>query len=196
MTPVPQPSGMKVESHSPFAQYIAYEGSHVDDPRQVSVEIVSEGLCRIVEIEGPLLVKRAYDIYLRGCGIKRLAHDLRNTMNRALQVAVRRERVITEAESGTDDLLFAVARMKGSPPIKLRSRGPRTFEEIPPSELQTVARYLSEPHGLEAGSDDHLRAILDRFDLKRLTIQVAKSLQETLGRQYPHVDEHLIQMQD
>ncbi len=189
-----KPGPVLAKTQSLFAEYVAYEGSLLDDPRTVSVEIVSEGLCRIVEVEGPMLAKRAYDIYLRGCGIRRLGHDLRSTMNRALQMAVRRERVITEVESGKDDLLFVVVRIKGSPPIKLRSRGARAFEEIPPSELQTVARYLSEQHGLVAGSDDHLRAILDSFDLKRLTIQVGTSLLETLERRYPYVDEHLSQI--
>ncbi len=188
---LPKPRASDVKSKSLFPPYIAYEGSHVDDPRKVSVETVAEGLCRIVEIEGPILAKRAYDIYLRGCGVKRLGHDLRSTMNKALQNAIRQERVISEDEMEKGGLLFSVVRIKGTPPVKLRSRGTRSFEEIPPSELHAVAKYLAERHHLKSGSDEHLRAILDSYDLKRLTIQVGTSLLEIIERRYPYVDDVL-----
>lgn len=190
----PRPGNGSVKADSLFAEYVACEGVHVDDPRTVSVEVVSDGLCRIVEVEGPMVAKRAYDIYLRGCGIKRLGHDLKSTMNRALQIAIRQQRVCDEDEAGSGDQLLAVIRSVGSPPIKLRTRGERAFEEIPPSELQTVARYLEVRCGMLPGSDDHLRAILDSFDLKRLTTQVGTSLLEILDRSYPYVDEFLNRM--
>src|SRR5262249_34851370 len=95
--------------------------------------------------------------------------------------AIRQGQVLSENETGKQGLLYSVVRMKGSPPIKLRSRGPRTFEEIPPSELQTVARYLAEQRNLKAGSDEHLRAVLECFDLKRLTTQTSATLLAILG---------------
>src|SRR5262245_25635405 len=125
-------------SHSPFAAYVAYDGPAGEDPRTVNTGAVAEGLCRIIEVEGPMLAKRAYDIYLRGCGIKRMGNELRSILNKALANAIRQGRVLSEDETGKRGLLYSVVRMKGSPPIKLRSRGLRTFEEIPPSELQTV----------------------------------------------------------
>ena len=94
-----------------------------------------------------------------------------------------------ETEKG--GLLFSVVRVKGSPPIRLRTRGPRTFDEIPPSELNAVARYLAECHGLSFGSEEHMRAILEWFDLKRLTTQVGTTLRDILNRQFPYVDDFL-----
>ena len=156
-----------------------------EDPRTVSAGTVAEGLCRIIEVEGPMLAKRAYDIYLQGCGIKRMGHELRSTMNKALANAIRQGRVLSEDERGKRGLLYSVVRVKGSPPIKLRSRGPRTFEEIPPSELQTVATYLAERRNLKSGSDEHLRAVLECFDLKRLTAQTARHYWRSSGRDNP-----------
>lgn len=179
------------DSNSPFAAYTAYDGPVGDDPRAVSVDTVAEGLCRIIEVEGPMVAKRAYDIYLRGCGIKRMGHELKSTMNKALANTVRQGRVISEEETGKRGLLFSVVRIKGSPSIKLRSRGPRTFEEIPPSELQTVARHLAERRNLESGSDEHLRAVLECFDLKRLTTQVGTTVLDILERKIPYVDDLL-----
>lgn len=164
--------------NSLFAAYAAYDGPFGDDPRTVSAGMVAEGLIRIIETEGPMLAKRAYDIYLRGCGIKRMGHELRSTMNKALANAIRQGRVVSEDEMGKSGLIFAVVRVKGSQHIKLRSRGPRTFEEIPPSELQTIAKHLEERHNFKPGSDEHLRAVLECFDLKRLTTQVGTTLLE------------------
>jgi len=115
-------------------------------------------------------------------------------MNKALSHAIRQGRVICEDEAGKSGLLNSVVRVKGCPPIRLRSRGPRSFEEIPPSELQVAARHLLECHGFVPGSDEHLRAVLECFDLKRLTMQVGMALRDILDKDFPHVDEFLSRM--
>src|SRR5439155_26770555 len=61
------------------------------------------------------------------------------------------------SDLGKGGILFSVVRVKGSPPIRLRSRGPRALEEIPLSELQVLARYMVERHGYLSGSEEHLR---------------------------------------
>ena len=61
----------------PFSRYVEYAGPTGNDPRSINQQGVSEGIVRIVEVEGPMVAKRAYDIYLRGCGIKRLGPELR-----------------------------------------------------------------------------------------------------------------------
>ena len=174
-----------------MTHYVSFDGDAGPDPRLGDVARVAEGLLRIVEVEGPMLVKRSYDIYLRGCGIRKMGGPLRRAMNQALRYAVRTGDVVTEDESGTGDLLDAIARLRTAPPVLVRNRGPRDFREIPPSELQLVARQLSDPEGLEPGSDAHLRSVLDFFDLKRLTVQVGTTLLEVLDRRYSYVDEVL-----
>jgi len=178
----------------PLSDYVEYAGSPGNDPRGVSEHIISEGILRIVEVEGPMIAKRAYDVYLRSCGIKRMGHELQSTMNRALSHAIRQGRVVSEDEAGKGGILFSVIRVNGSSPIRLRSRGPRSFEELPPSELQVVARYLLERHRFVSGSDEHLRAVLECFDLKRLTTQVGTTMLEVLDRSFPYVDEFLTGM--
>ena len=49
-----------------FVRYVAYSGSAGDHPRSISLGAVAEGRCRIIEVEGPMVAKRAYEIYLRG----------------------------------------------------------------------------------------------------------------------------------
>jgi hypothetical protein len=175
-----------------FSDYVAYSGFPGHDPRTASTSRVSEGIVRIVEVEGPMVAKRAYDIYLKGCGVKRMGRELESTMNEALTRAIRLQVLVSENEASNGGLLSSIVRIAGSPPIKLRTRGPRSFEEIPPSELQVVARYLLERDGVPSGSDEHLRAVLERFDLKRLTTQMGTSLREVIERTLPYVDEFLI----
>jgi very-short-patch-repair endonuclease len=173
------------------SDYSEYAGAPGSDPRTVSKILVSEGIVRIIEAEGPVVAKRVYDIYLRGCGIRRMGRELKSIMNKALAHAIREGRIVSVDETEKGGLLFSVVRVKGSPPIRLRTRGPRTFDEIPPSEMNAVARYLAEGDGLSFGSEEHMRAILDWFDLKRLTSQVGTSLRDILNRQFPYVDDFL-----
>lgn len=182
------------EASLPLNRYTPYVGPAGSDPRAVSVKAVSEGLVRIIEVEGPLLAHRAYDIYLQGCGIKRMGGQLKHLMNKALAHAVRSGRVVSVDEAARGGLLQSIVRVKGTPPIKVRSRGPRSLEEIPPSELKVVARYLVEQHGFAFGSEEHLRAVLEVFELKRLTTQVSTLLQKTLEKSFPYEDESLSAM--
>ncbi len=174
-----------------FEEYRAFEGTAGGDPRRVGLNAVTEGIIRIVDVEGPVVAQRVYDVYLRGCGIKRLGHDLRATMNRALSQAIRRGRVVALDEGGTNDQGAAVLTSPQSRLVKVRTRGPRSLSEIPPSELQLVARYLERFFGFEAGSEEHLRAMLECFDLKRLTDQVGLVLLEILDKKLPYVDDLL-----
>ena len=174
-----------------LGSYSEYSGTPGGDPRSLDTSVVAEGLIRIAEVEGPMLAKRAYDIYLRGCGIRRMGGPLKKTMNKALNEAIQQGRLVSVNEAGDTGFLFSTIRMRGSPPIRIRSRGPRSLEEIPPSELKVVAMHLLERHGVALGSDEHLRLTLDWFDLTRLTTQVRQRLLEILDREIPSVTDFI-----
>jgi hypothetical protein len=176
------PADVTRSTNSVLGDYVSYRDRPGPDPRTVGLSVVADNLCRIIEVEGPIIAKRAYDIYLRGCGIRRLGPELKSTLNRALARAVQQGRVVSENEPGKSGFIFSTMRSMGSPPVKLRCRGPRTFEEIPPAELRAVSRHVSESLHLEPGTDAHLRAILEFFDLKRLTAQVGTRLLEILDK--------------
>jgi restriction endonuclease-like protein len=165
-----------------FVPYVAYGGSAGDDPRSISLGAVAEGLCRIIEVEGPMVAKRAYDIYLRGCGIKRMGHELRSTMNKALSSAIRQGKLVSESDADTKGFIFSTVRINGTPQIKIRTRGPRLFSEIPPDELRAVGQYISANPDVKPGTDEHLRLVLDHFDLRRLTTQVGTAILEILDK--------------
>jgi very-short-patch-repair endonuclease len=175
-----QDAGRTQPPHLTLLDYVAYRGAAGPHPRGASPVVVADNLCRIVEVEGPMLAKRAYDIYLRGCGVRRLGNELKSAMNKALVRAIQEGRVVAENEPGKSGLIYSTIRIKGTSAVKLRTRGPRTFEEIPPRELRAAAIHVFETKSMEWGSDEHLRSMLELFELKRLTTQVGTRLSEIL----------------
>ena len=176
---------------SGVAPYVAFEGRAGPDPRQASPTRVTEGLCRIIDVEGPMLARRAYKLYLGGIGIARMGRQLKGAMNRALQRAIQQGRIAKDDELGTGGLVNSIVRITGRPATALRERGPRAFEEIPPSELGLMARKLSHGGAFESGSDDHLRAVLAAFGLQRLTVQRRLRFPDELGPTDHQVDDIL-----
>jgi len=166
-----------------MAAYIVFDGTCGADPRTASLGEVADALCGIIEVEGPILARRAYDIYLHGCGIRRLGAELKRTLNKALTSAIRQRRVISEKHDSTSGLIHSTVRLASTPAINLRFRGPRTLEEIPPGELCEAAALILKDMNVDYGSDEHLRSVLECFDLKRLTAQTSAVLLRALKRQ-------------
>ena len=160
--------------------YHVFKGPDFRDPREINSDEVSDGLCQIIEVEGPILAKRAYDLYLRGCGIKRMGKELKRLMNKSLQKAVSQRRVVVEDELDKKGYLQSIVRLVDTPPIVLRERGPRTLEEIPPSEVYVVSELVLRGSSFEKGSDEHLHAILEKLCLKRLTPTASDRLSEII----------------
>lgn len=97
-----------------------------------------------------------------------------------LAKVVKDGRVISENEPGATGLIYSTVRLQNAAPVKLRVRGPRTFDEIPPGEFRAAATLVFQEDRMTWGSDEHLRATLEFFDLKRLTTQVGTRLLEIL----------------
>ncbi len=167
-----------------LADYVAFSGTAGPDPRTVALGEVADGLCQIIEAEGPMIAKRAFDVYLRGCGIRRMGTELRNTMSRALMSAISQGRVISENMTSDGGLIASVVRSKGAPTVRPRRRGPRTVDEIPPGELRAVAQHLSAALNVRPGSDEHLTAIAQSMNLPLGPSQVSAALEADAAPAY------------
>ena len=173
---------------APYVDYEHYNGDPTVDPRSSDLSAVSLGLSKVVEQEGPMLAKRAYDVYLRSCGIKRMGKDLQKLMNRALQQAIRSNMVIKVDECGTGGLLYSIIRKPWQASHRLRTRGYRSIDEIPPSEIRVASKYLEYAHSFINGSEEHMRYILSFYDLKRLTDHTREFLLKVLSSDTPSID--------
>jgi very-short-patch-repair endonuclease len=164
-----------------LADYVCFEGPPGPDPRTVPTAEVTESLCRIIEVEGPMLAKRAFEVYSRSCGIQRMRNGVKSALITALTSAIRQGLVLVEYEEQATAILSSTVRMKGSPAVKLRQRGPRSFEEIPASEIRFIAQQVLSIVKLDEGADEHLRTILFHLGLSRLTSQVRSRLNQILA---------------
>ncbi len=173
-----------------IAPYPRFDGEAGPDPRHAQADLVANGLCRIIQTEGPILVERAYRVYLHGCGMSKLGRVLKSKLNQALWRAQQHGQVVTEDEWGEGKLVRSIVRLVDGVPVVARERGPREFAELPPSELQLVARLVHRQRAeeLDFGSEEHFRAVLAEFGLRRLTKQVRKTLLDVLARPYAYVD--------
>ena len=190
---LPQPQLIGKNGLRPYSKF---DGPPFPDPRRAHASRVAGGLYEIIQVEGPMLVKRAYDIYLRGCGFQRMGRELKRRMNKALQHAISQDLVVIADELGVGGFVRSTVRLRDCQPVVARERGPRKFRQIPPSELQLVADLvrIGREHELERGSDKHLHAVLNAFDLRRLTKGIKAKLLEVLKRHYPYVEAALEEM--
>ena len=176
----PQPKVISVRAGAP-TPYRSFEGVAGPDPREASLDQVSAGLLRIVQLEAPVTTSRLYEAYLKGCGIKRLGGELRKTFSRALKSALARGSVrLVEGDDPAS--LNTVVALPDGPEALVRDRGPRTIEQIPDKELRALGQTLAVVYPRE--SEEHLRAILEHYELKRLTTGTRDRLIDALaGRQ-------------
>lgn len=167
-----------------LAEYIQYAGTACHDPRISNQKQITEDLQSIIKAEGPIQVKRTFDIYLRSCGIKRMGHDLRDSLQGAMDLLVRSNVVASHKYKEGDDSLSEIVWLQGTPGEILRKRGDRSLEEIPLGELFAISHLVANASKTAVGSEDHLRAILVWLDLKRLTSNAESILKQVIAGKF------------
>ena len=152
--------------------YRFWEQTPLPDPRKDSERNIADRLLEIIEIEGPVLMHRVCHLYVEAAGIKRIGNKLRSQLLQAAKVAVRSRQITIENPNDNLEIGFeSIVRPVGCPTIILRTRGPRSFEEIPPSEIKELMKLLFRTQ--PSWEEEHFyRQVLDDFDLKRLTTKV------------------------
>ena len=159
-----------------MAPYLEWRG-HAVDPRKASQSEAVEVLCAIIETEGPVLENRAYQTYVRASGIQRLGPQIRRILNRALTNLERDGRVVVERPAGERGYRHAVLRTPETDRVRMRDIGPRSFDEVPGSELAALAGAVKRSKA-DANSEEVYREVLDIYGLVRMTAQVKKRFEE------------------
>lgn len=148
--------------------YVAWEERPTGDPRQTSRAEIMAVLLEIVAAEGPMRASRAYALYNRASGGRKLTSVARAPLSSAVYwLAQERRLVLTRRDDipwQDDDLI----RLPDTPPVKVRELGPRTLEEVPLDEIAELAGRLRSAQGI-ADETEMKRAILSTYGLMRLT---------------------------
>jgi dethiobiotin synthetase len=162
------PPAAVVRGDVPLEPYAAWEPRPTGDPRSTPRPRIMEAMLEIIEAEGPMLAARAFALYNRASGGKKLTTTARAPLSSAVNW-LGQERKITltrkaDAPWQDDDAV----RMPDQPAVRVRELGPRTLEEVPLDEIAELMRrlraagYADDESGLK-------RAVLTTYGLVRLT---------------------------
>jgi dethiobiotin synthetase len=160
--------------------YNAWEGYGLGDPRATPRPRIMAALLEIVAAEGPILADRAFGIYNRAAGGKKLTTTARAPLSSAAYWLSREGKIVLvgsdEAPWQAEDLL----RMPDAPPVVVRELGPRPLDEVPLDEIAELMRRLKAARHLP--DDPSLkRAVLDTYGLVRLTARADEYLGLAIG---------------
>lgn len=155
--------------------YDAWEARPVGDPRATPRASIMEAMLEIVGVEGPMTASRAYALYNRASGGRKLTTVARAPLSSSAYWLGQERKVVLVRK---DDIPWQdddVLRMPDSPAVRVRELGPRTLEEVPLDEIAALLRRLRAAYGI-GGANESKRAVLDAYGLKRLTARADEYL--------------------
>jgi hypothetical protein len=160
--------------------YAAWDARPVGDPRATPRASIMEAMLEIVGVEGPMTASRAYALYNRASGGRKLTTVARAPLSSSVYWLAQERKVVLvrkdEIPWQDDDLV----RMPDSPAVRVRELGPRTLEEVPLDEIAALVRRLRVAGGARDAAEAK-RAVLDAYGLKRLTARADEYLSLALG---------------
>ena len=160
--------------------YVAWESRPLGDPRATPRPQIMAAMLEIVAAEGPILASRAYALYNRAAGGKKLTTIARAPLSSAAYWLAREGRLVLvardEAPWQDDDVL----RAPDAPAVVVRELGPRSLDEVPLDEIAELMRRLQAARRIP---DDQAlkRAVLDTYGLVRLTGRADEYLGTAIG---------------
>lgn len=161
LAPATRPAAPAATPPSPRAAavalepYGAWEPHPTGDPRSTPRPRIMEAMLEIIAAEGPMVAGRAYALYNRASGGRKLTTTARAPLSSSVHWLAQEAKVVLQ-----DDAV----RLPDQPAVRVRELGDRTLEEVPLDEIAELMRRL----GLH--DPDHLkRAVLNTYGLVRLT---------------------------
>lgn len=128
---------------------------------------LSNALAELVQTEGPVLQSRVIS------RIGKLSGTIMNASTRTLvtskiEYLLRTGHLAATPETTPDGEPERSLHLPDSPAVKLRSRGPRDWTEIPASEFRLLAEQLRAHLCCLNGCEEHLRAIMSFYRITRM----------------------------
>jgi dethiobiotin synthetase len=155
--------------------YATWEPREVGDPRATPRPRIMAALEEIVAAEGPLTATRAYSLYNRSSGGRKLTSAARAPLSSALNWLAREGKVALVREADVPWQGDDVVRMPDHPEVRVRELGPRELIEVPLDEIAELMRRLRAAHGV-ADATGLKRAVLTAYGLVRLTARADEYL--------------------
>lgn len=155
--------------------YDEWEATPTGDPRTTPRPRIMEAMLSIIAAEGPLRATRAYALYNRASGGKKLTSTARTPLSSAVHWLGQERKIVLVGHDQIpwqdDDIL----RLPDTPAVRVRELGPRTLEEVPLDEIAELMRRIRSARGI-AGENDLKRAVLSTYGLVRMTAKADEYL--------------------
>jgi len=148
--------------------YATWTPRPVGDPRATPRPRIMEVMLEIVAAEGPMVASRAYALYNRASGGRKLTTTARAPLSSSVHWLAQERKLVL-----ADD----VVRLPDQPAVRVRELGERTLEEVPLDEVCELMRRL----GLR-GEAELKRAVLSTYGLVRLTQRADEYLALAMAR--------------
>jgi dethiobiotin synthetase len=160
--------------------YVAWEQHPVGDPRATPRGSIMETMLEIVGAEGPMTASRAYALYNRASGGRKLTTVARAPLSSSIYWLAQEHRVVLVRKDEIPWQDDDVVRMPDSPAVRVRELGPRELIEVPLDEVAALIRRLRAA-GAGSGATNLKRGVLHTYGLKRLTARADEYLGLALG---------------
>jgi len=164
----------------PLQNYQEWQARPVADPRRASPVQFMDGMSEILEVQGPMQALHLFQTYAKAGGLMKITASVRSRFERVLEQAAKQDAVAIEKENDSEvddeaDPRCWIVRLTDQPRVIMRTLGPRSFAEIPLSELAAfVLELRCEDEFM--GKEDIARAILAHYGLQKLTALVQRRL--------------------
>ena len=155
--------------------YAAWAPTDTGDPRTTPRPRIMAALEEIVAAEGPLTATRAYSLYNKAAGGRKLTSAARAPLSSALHWLAREGKITLVREADVPWQGDDVARMPDHPEVRVRELGPRELIEVPLDEIAELMRRLRAAHGV-ADPTGLKREVLNAYGLVRLTARADEYL--------------------
>ncbi|WP_018333420.1 AAA domain-containing protein [Actinomycetospora chiangmaiensis] len=169
----PPPAVGAASANDQLAPYAAFTGATVPPGSADRADLI-DGLKHIVAVEGPIVIDRAFALYVKASGGRRVGQQIARDLTSAVKTAMRQGLFAVDSPLHESDLRQRTMRLPTQPTFVPRELGPRSFEEIPPRELAELTRQVHK-QGIE-DEEQLFREVLSRYGLKRLTPNVMARL--------------------
>lgn len=178
--PLASPAREPTGHASRLAEYEEWQPTtQVREVHSATLDQLVDVLVDIVEVEGPIVGDRLYQLYVRASGGRRVGGEIRKQLNRAAARAERLGRLVGEDPLQVGGQKAKTYTVPGQSPTRVRALGPRgNLDHIPPREMSTLMSQLAS-RGL-SGEELH-RALLAEYGMRRYTTNVRELLTEVEG---------------
>jgi dethiobiotin synthetase len=148
--------------------YDAWPPHQVGDPRNTPRPQIMKTMLEIIDAEGPMTASRAYSLYNRAAGGRKLTSVAKAPLSSAIYWLAREEKLTLTREADIPWQGDDMVRLPDQPAVRVRDLGPRSLDEVPLDEIAELVKLIRTAHGT-SDPTDLKRAILTTYGLVRLT---------------------------